>query len=135
MAVNSFRKDGRLCGSNYTDMLFSKGNRSIGVFPVRLVWLTVPASDFKGVKVLVSAPKRHFKHAVDRNRTKRQIREFYRTSSEQVRMAADKLGVGLALGIIFTDDRLWATSDLVPRLKLSFDKLANQLEQLTPSSL
>lgn len=135
MAGNSFGKDQRLCGSSYTDMLFSKGNRSIGVFPVRLVWLAVPPSVFTGVKILVSAPKRHFRHAVDRNRVKRQIREFYRTSSGPVRSAADKLGMGLALGIIFTDDKLWTTQDLTLKLQLSFDKLVSQLEQTAGNSL
>ena len=124
-----------MCGSSYTDMLFNKGNRSIGVFPVRLVWLAVPPSEFTGVKVLISAPKRHFRHAVDRNRIKRQIREFSRTSSGPLRSAADKLGMGLALGIIFTDDKLWATSDLTQRLQLSFDKLVSQLEQTAENSL
>ena len=131
MAVNGFGKEERLCGSSYVDMLFSKGNRSIGAFPIRLVWLTVPTSAFTGVKVLISAPKRHFKHAVDRNRIKRQIREFYRCSSEPLHVAVDRLGMGLALGIIFTDDKLWTTSDLVPKLQLSFDRLVCQLEQMT----
>ena len=135
MAENTFTKTERLCGSRSTDMLFSRGNRSIGVFPIRLVWLVVPESEFKGVRVIISVSKRHFKHAVDRNRVKRQIREFYRTSSSALRDAVTEQGVGLALGFIFTDDKLWATADLVPRLQSSVDKLVEQILNLSPKDL
>lgn len=64
------------------------GTAAMAAFPVRLVFRVeeeinalpnIEHLDVHGeVKVMVSVSKRHFKHAVDRNRVKRQLREAYR---------------------------------------------------------
>ena len=118
---NTFCKPERLCGSTQIDRLFREGNRQISVFPVRLVWLL--ADDIKGIQVLISAPKRNFHHAVDRNRIKRQIREFYRTSSAPLKEAVALKGQGMALAFLFNDTRLWDSSKLSERLQSSIGKL------------
>ena len=114
-------------------MLFSEGNRQISVFPVRLVWLLT--DDLDGVQILISAPKRNFHHAVDRNRIKRQIREFYRTSSTPLKEAVAVKGKGLALAFLFNDTRLWETSKLVPRLQSAMDKLVETISGSTPENV
>jgi ribonuclease P protein component len=118
---NTFCKPERLCGSTQIDRLFREGNRQISVFPVRLVWLL--ADDIKGIQVLISAPKRNFHHAVDRNRIKRQIREFYRTSSAPLKEAVALKGQGMALAFLFNDTRLWDSSKLSERLQSAIGKL------------
>lgn len=118
---NTFCKPERLCGSTQIDRLFREGNRQISVFPVRLVWLL--ADDIKGIQVLISAPKRNFHHAVDRNRIKRQIREFYRTSSAPLKEAVALKGQGMALAFLFNDTRLWNSSKLSERLQSAIGKL------------
>ena len=118
---NTFCKPERLCGSTQIDRLFREGNRQISVFPVRLVWLLV--DDIKGIQVLISAPKRNFHHAVDRNRIKRQIREFYRTSSAPLKEAVALKGQGMALAFLFNDTRLWDSSKLSERLQSAIGKL------------
>lgn len=125
--VNTFSKSERLCGSKQIDRLFSEGNRQISVFPVRLVWLL--ADDIEGVQILISAPKRNFHHAVDRNRIKRQIREFYRTQSAPLKDAVAARGKGLALAFLFNDTRLWDTGDLAARLQSAMDKLVETLSE------
>ena len=118
---NTFCKPERLCGSTQIDRLFREGNRQISVFPVRLVWLL--ADDINGIQVLISAPKRNFHHAVDRNRIKRQIREFYRTSSAPLKEAVALKGQGMALAFLFHDTRLWDSSKLSERLQSAIGKL------------
>lgn len=118
---NTFCKPERLCGSTQIDRLFREGNRQISVFPVRLVWLL--ADDIKGIQVLISAPKRNFHHSVDRNRIKRQIREFYRTSSTPLKEAVALKGQGMALAFLFNDTRLWDSSKLSERLQSAIGKL------------
>lgn len=123
--ANTFRKEERLCGNKLIDKLFSEGNRQISVFPVRVVWLLT--DEIAGVQILISAPKRNFHHAVDRNRVKRQIREFYRTSSAPLKEAVAADGKGLALAFLFNDTRLWETAKLLPRLQSAMDKLVETI--------
>ena len=54
-------------------------------FPLRMIMLVVPHSGSGShAKVLISVSKRHFKHAVDRNRAKRQVREAYRLQKHRL---------------------------------------------------
>ena len=126
---NTFHKEERLCSSRLIDMLFSEGDRSTGSFPVRLVWCFLPESEPVGVQVLVSAPKRNFKHAVDRNRIKRQIREFYRLNGTPLKDLSASTGKGIALAFLFNDRKLWPTSDLNRRLAPAFDKLVCKVSE------
>ena len=125
--MNTFSKAERLCSSTLIDRLFSEGNRQISVFPIRLVWLM--ADDIEGIQVLISAPKRNFHHAVDRNRIKRQIREFYRTQSSALKETVAQKGKGLALAFLFNDSRLWDSDKLDQRLGQALEKLVEKLSE------
>jgi len=127
--ANTFSKEERLCSSKLIDRLFSEGNRQITAFPIRLVWLL--SDDIEGVQILISAPKRNFHHAVDRNRVKRQIREFYRTSSASLKETVSAQGKGLVLAFLFNDNRLWETDKLVPRLQAAMEKLVETVSEKT----
>ena len=121
--LNTFGKQERLCSSMLIDRLFSEGNRQISVFPVRLVWLLT--DDTEGIQVLISAPKRNFHHAVDRNRIKRQIREFYRTHSASLKGTVASKGKGLMLAFLFNDNKLWDTDKLQLKLQAAMERLVN----------
>ena len=118
-----------MCSSKLTDRLFSQGNRQIAVFPIRLVWLLVDESEQSGVQILISVPKRNFHHAVDRNRVKRQIREFYRTSSVELKEIVARHNKGLVLAFLYNDNRLWDSDKLAPRLRAAFEKLQETLSE------
>lgn len=63
------------------ESLFSDKKSSVAVYPLRVVWrVNEQPKDvtFPYVRILVSVPKKRFRHAVDRNRMKRQIREAFR---------------------------------------------------------
>ncbi len=64
--------------------MFREG-RSFSQYPLRLVWLPLPekTGDYP-VQVVVSVPKKRFKHAVDRNRIRRQIKEAYRLNKDRI---------------------------------------------------
>lgn len=75
----TFRKPEHLCLKAEIDALFTSGSRSMSVYPLRVTYRTLPyGGNGPQAKVLLSVSKRHFKHAVDRNRAKRQLREAYR---------------------------------------------------------
>ncbi|MBO7260179.1 MAG: ribonuclease P protein component [Bacteroidaceae bacterium] len=123
-----FPKSEKLCSDKLIDRLFTEGDRSIGVFPVRLVFLQLPEDEFSGVNVMVSASKRHFKRAVARNRVKRQLREYYRLNSNNINQALKTNGKGLLLALIFTDSKLWGSEKLGKRLDSAFEKLLSSIE-------
>ena len=76
---NTLKKAERLDRTKVIGKMFTVGSgaRSFTVFPFRVVYLTEPELKSQA-SVLISVSKRYFKHAVDRNRVKRQIRESYR---------------------------------------------------------
>lgn len=80
-----FPKSERLCSRKAIEALFAGGNRAFSAFPLRVVYKVVDQplqSPSSSPQVLISVSKRHLKHAVDRNRTKRQIREAWRLNKE-----------------------------------------------------
>ena len=78
MFTHRFPKAEPLCLRNDIDALFSAGAKALTAFPLRVVYHEVKHKDGPKVKVLLSVPKRKLRHAVDRNRAKRQLRETYR---------------------------------------------------------
>jgi ribonuclease P protein component len=76
-AVHSFPKSERLCSRKDIEALFASGNRAFSAFPLRVVFREAAET-----KVLISVSKRRFKHAVDRNRAKRQMREAWRLNRD-----------------------------------------------------
>lgn len=95
----TFPKAEHLCLKKDIDALFMPGSSSMTMFPIRTTYLM---KDYTGhgpkVKVLISVSKRKFKHAVDRNRAKRQIREAYRL---QKHLLLESLPEGMALDVAF----------------------------------
>lgn len=125
---NTFTKEERLCSKSIITRLFSEGNRSIGCFPIRLVFLVLPSDESKKPSLLISAPKRNFKLSVERNRIKRQIREIYRISKDPLIDVLEKRDIGLAIALLFTDKKIWDSKDLQPRLVTVLDNLVRFLD-------
>ena len=81
--MNTFPKPEHLCGQLRIATLYKEGQR-FTAFPVRVTFKHLPDSD-EAPKVLVWAPKSLFKHAVDRNRLRRLMREAYRLNAQPLR--------------------------------------------------
>ncbi len=80
----SFPKKERMVSRLEIEKLFG-GFRphSVVRYPLRMVYtLEERRQGDVPVRLLVSVSKRHFKHAVDRNRVKRQLREAYRKNKQ-----------------------------------------------------
>lgn len=97
------------------------------VFPLRVTYRALPyAGNGPQVKVLISVSKRHFKHAVDRNRAKRQIREAYRLQ-KQVLLSVLPADKAVHVAFIWLSDRP-VKSDLVhKRLYTALQRMAEKL--------
>ena len=73
---NFFPKNERLYLQKDIEKLFTSGQTFIS-YPLRIVYLPVSKAE-SGFSILVSVSKKRIKHAVERNRIKRFIREAYR---------------------------------------------------------
>ena len=131
----TFGKQEKLCAKRAIDRLFVGGNsRSVVAFPIRLVYMPVEREqDESLLKVLVTVSKKHFKHAVDRNRTKRLLREAWRLHRNEIlKLLRLKQTGGLDVALIWLDDKLWTAKDVDNRMSLLMKRLSDKLsEQLT----
>jgi ribonuclease P protein component len=78
---NGFCAEEKLKSKKIIDKLFSEG-KSVSQNGFTLVYLTGPLNSFYPAQAGFSVPKKFFKHAVDRNRIKRLMREAYRLNKK-----------------------------------------------------
>lgn len=101
---NTFGKEEHLCGKTTIDDLYKMGE-SIFLYPFRTTYREVPQEKVP-IKCLVSAPKRKFKHAVDRNRLKRLMREAYRKNKHELFSAMEEKEATLLLAFSYIGDKV-----------------------------
>ncbi|MBQ8948630.1 MAG: ribonuclease P protein component [Prevotella sp.] len=116
-AAPTFRKRERMVSNLLIEALFDNGNsQSVSAFPLRAVYQVTNRRDGHApVQLLISVPKKRFKHAVDRNRVKRQIREAYRQHKQLVWEGMTE-AQELLLGFIWLSDRHYPTKEVEARV-------------------
>ena len=77
----TFKKNERLCSETIIGALFDK-SKFINAYPFRISYLDYDFPDSIPGQVMFIVSKRRLKKAVDRNRTKRLMREAYRLQKE-----------------------------------------------------
>lgn len=129
----TFPKAEHLCLRSDIDALFVSGSRAITIFPIRMVFRTVDRSEHQPpVQVLLSVPKRKFRHAVDRNRVKRLLREAYRRYKHLL-LDALPPQTGFHLAFLWLSGKLPTAAEvetIVPKL---LQRLGEQVVPLTPA--
>jgi ribonuclease P protein component len=103
---NTFSKNERICNDKQISRLFEQGSSFI-CYPVRVVWIENDEPSTKPVRILISVSKKKIRHAVDRNRVKRLIRESYRINKSELYQW--EINTGKSIGICF----IWLSDDLV----------------------
>lgn len=127
MAAPTFSKKERVVSKKLIESLFEKGDsHSLAAFPLRVVYLQRerPQGEMP-VQILISVPKKRFKHAIDRNRVKRQVRESYRYNKQAVWdiIPEDKQ---LLIAFIWLSDRHYPTDEVQKRVVTLLQKIANR---------
>ncbi len=116
----TFNKSERLCSKKLIERLFAGGNKSFPAFPIRIVYMYLkPEENEADVSILISVPKKRFKHAVKRNHVKRQIREAYRLNKHILldALQTEASNNKLALAFIWLDNKIHSTEEVEYKVK------------------
>lgn len=120
---NTLKKCERLSHKKDIELLFTSGAKSILAFPIRAVYMSVSKDMPKRENaILISVSKRYFKHSVDRNRVKRQIREAYRTHKYILKGLPGSIN-GLYIAFLWTDCHLHSSEEVT----LKVNNLLNRI--------
>lgn len=117
----SFSKKEKLKSKKAIEQLFKEGQK-VSVFPLTLIFL----KSNKENKTGVSASKRYFKKAVDRNRVKRLLREAYRQNKK---MLIDNNINGYALMILYIGKELPNFNEVNEKTRLLLKKFTTLLNE------
>lgn len=125
----TLNKSERLCSKKLIERLFGGGNKSFPAFPIRVVYMYLEAEETSAdISVLISVPKKRFKHAVNRNRVKRQIREAYRHHKHILldALQASEKPRKMALAFIWLDNKHHQTEAVSYKIKKLLQHIAEE---------
>ena len=99
----SFGKEYKLCSQKEIEAIFKNG-RSLRSYPFSLHYLqTHPIkTDSPSFRIVISAPKKIFRKAHERNRIKRLLRETIRKNKLPLEEFLKEKGIQMALFVIYT---------------------------------
>lgn len=110
-------KEERICSKKLINELFTGNGRSMTAFPLRVVFMKrTIVDDQPRAAMLVSVPKRHFKHAVDRNRVKRQVREAFRRNKSIITQNLTDDHDAVAMAFVWLTNEKYPSSEVENRM-------------------
>lgn len=110
-------KEERICSKKLINELFSGNGRSMTAFPLRVVFMKRTIVDEQPrAAMLVSVPKRYFKHAVDRNRVKRQVREAFRRNKSIITQNLTDDHEAVAMAFVWLTNEKFPSSEVENRM-------------------
>ncbi|HLP32953.1 MAG TPA: ribonuclease P protein component [Bacteroidia bacterium] len=124
----SFSKKHRLCSTKLIEQLYSKPSASSYLFPFKVSCLYTRLPEDVSLQTLISVSSRKFKHAHDRNRIKRQIREILRHQQPLIHQLLHKQNKQAALLITFVGKEHQPFAFMQERLNTTLQQLFDQHE-------
>lgn len=123
----TFGKEYKLCSQVILEKLFQEGKK-VHEFPFLIYYLLIEQEDKNKFQVVVSVPKRKFKHAHDRNYIKRSVIECLRKNKLIFENLLKNNKNSLFLGIIFNFDQHLNSIEIEQKLLPALIKLSNQIK-------
>lgn len=121
-------KEERICSKKLINELFTGNGRSMTAFPVRVVFMKrTIVDDQPRAAMLVSVPKRYFKHAVDRNRVKRQVREAFRRNKSIITQNLTDDHEAVAMAFVWLTDEKFPSSEVENRMVRLLARISESL--------
>ena len=110
-------KEERICSKKLINELFTGNGRSMTAFPLRVVFMKrTIVDDQPRAAMLVSVPQRYFKHAVDRNRVKRQVREAFRRNKSIITQNLTDDHDAVAMAFVWLTNEKYPSSEVENRM-------------------
>lgn len=128
--METFRKEERLNSKALIDQLFEKGTY-ITVSPFRTIWMDADFTSSLPAQIAISVSKKRFKHAVDRNRVKRLVREAYRRNKYILLDALTNSQKKCILLFIYTGKSATSYSEVESKIILTLQRLSKEFGQST----
>ncbi len=113
-----YSKTEKLKSRKTIELLFTEG-KSVGKFPLRLVFIENKVDISEKLKFGVSVSKKHFKNAVDRNYFKRVLRECYRLNKH---LLLDSLENSYSIMFFYQTKERLSYQEINEKTILLFDK-------------
>lgn len=123
----SFGKVYKLCSKTQIDAIFEK-KHAVKAYPFLLYYQDVNLNQPIAFQVVISAPKRNFKRAVDRNRIKRVMKEVMRKNKTDLEAHLNNNKKQLALFLIYTAKELPEYSQLEKKIVVLLNRLIEQTQ-------
>jgi len=118
----TFSKQEKLSGETAVNELFLKGASFI-VYPIRVVWTASQADDSSSLQVLMSVPKKKLKHAVDRNRVKRLLREAYRLNKNSLTAVTTEQNLQVRMAFVWIPAEVFYFSKVEKKVFDALEKM------------
>ena len=123
----TFKKAERISYQKEIERLFKEGNSFIS-YPLRVIYLEQKPFSGATVSVLISVPKKKFKHAVKRNRMKRLIREAYRLNKIALIQLLQEKKSGLLIAFLFIGNELCPWKEMETAMQKALNTLKEKTE-------
>ena len=124
----SFGKDFKLCNSKHIDSIFEESN-TLKQYPFVARFKSLELKSEKPLQFVISAPKRTFKTAIQRNRIKRITREAVRNNKSPLETWLVEKNMQVGIFLLYTAKEEMSSEKLNRKAHELFRKIIDDLER------